>query len=1356
MSGLEEELVGQSPAMEAVRADLARLLALARERRRLPAILIQGETGTGKNLVAKLLHRHGPRAKGPFVDLNCAAIPETLLEGELFGYEQGAFTDARRAKPGLLQTSTGGVLFLDEIGLLSPALQAKLLTALEEGAVRRIGSTTKETFDTWVISATNADLDRAVRERQFREDLYHRLAVVTVRLPPLRERGRDAVLLGQRFLDRACGEYGLPVKSLAPDAQTVVARDSWTGNVRELTNVMERLALLVDGRDVTAADVAVARGSDRSAASLAPPAGGEREQLLAALDATGWNIMRTAAQIGISRNTVRARMVRHGLRARKEADAAPAERAEELSPTIVPSGAPAFTAAQWERRHVTLLRVALAGTADASRDATLLLSLAAEKIVGFGGRVEALRQTSIDASFGVAPIDSAARRAVSAALAVHSAISQAARPGLRVATVVHTEQATIGQIADCMLIDEAQRPTLAHLLDRLLASAQPGRVHVSAQTAAFVERHFELRSEDGPDPAMASTFTVVRRDPTGLGAWRRLTRFVDREAELNLLHSRWELARRGRGQVVALVGEAGTGKSRLLLEFIKARDAVEALVLHAAMSATESTSRTRPAAALLRALFAIGPSDGAGEIIERLAVRLETLKLEATLLSPLASLLDVSVDDAGWEQSRAPQRARRMLDALRDLLVRESQARPVIVALEDLHWIDADTQVALDQLVDAVPTARILFLVAYRPEYRHGWGSKTFYTQLRVDCLPAHAAEALLADLLGSGAEPSPLRRQLLDWTEGNPFFIEEGVRTLAETGALSGTAGSYRAVREVTEYALPATVEDTLAARIHRLPAITRYVLQCGAVIGMDFSRAVLASVAGLPEDGLGESLHALEEAEFIYPATGGPEPAYTFKHALTHFVAYRSLPAERQRALHGQAQRALEVLYAGQTDAHAEALAEHAFRGGAWERAAAYYHASGTRALARSASRTAVDHLERALGALNQAEPRRDLRVRAIDVRLDLRYALTLLGHHERTLPCLREAEAIAVELDDTRRLGRIVSFLANGLYNLGDHAGALASAGRAREIGERLGDFATRVTADIYAGRALHVLGRFREAIQLFQAVIDVLVGERANEYAGLPVLPAAFARCYTGMALAELGEFTSALGVAGDAVTIAEAAGRPDTIQWACYAVGLIELDRGDIDAAIPPLERALSICHAAELFVYVPRTMAALGSAYTVAGRTDGLPLLEAAAAHCEAPTHRNHRARVLARLADMLVLAGRHREGREQAERAVALARQHGERGSEVHALRGLAAAYAAASRTADAVANYTAGLALADELGMRPEAALCHLGLGELDRIGGRLAEARRHLDAAHDAFGLLGMTRRQTEAATERALAR
>lgn len=1356
-----DEIVGESPAIESVRNDLRRLLALTRERRRLPAILIQGETGTGKGLVAKLLHRHGPRARGPFVDLNCAAIPETMLEGELFGYEQGAFTDARRAKPGLLQTSSGGVLFLDEIGLLSPSLQAKLLTALEERTVRRIGSTTKETFDSWIISATNADLERGVRERRFREDLYHRLAVLTVQLPPLRERGYDAALLAQRFLERACGEYGLPVKSLGPDALALVARDPWPGNVRELANVMERLALLVDGRDVVGADVAVVRGGDRSviAPAPAPAARGEREQLLAALETTGWNITRTAAVLGITRNTVRARMDRLGLRARKEPEAsqiaAVRDPAPEPTPAAPEPAVSALAAAQWERKHVTLLRVGLAASQERSRDAALLLSLAADKILGFGGRVESLGQETVDGSFGAVPVDNAARRAVSAALAIHSAVAQAGPPGLAATTVVHTEPATIGQVGDHVLIDEAERPTLGHLLARLLAGAEPSRVRVSAQTAAFVERHFELVGDHGPDPALAATFTIVRRDPTGLGAWRRLTRFVGRETEMNLLVSRWELARQGRGQVVALGGEPGSGKSRLLMEFIKARDPLEALVLHAAMSATEDSSRARPAASLLRGLLAIGPDDSADEILDRIAARLRTLKLGAAWRIPLAGLLDVQVDDPAWTRLEPQLRARRMLDALRHLVVHESQVRPLIVVLEDLHWIDADTQVALDQLVDVVPTAHILVVAAYRPEYRHGWANKTFYTQLRVDPLPASPAQELLEDLLGGEPDSGLLRQRILEWTEGNPFFIEEGVRTLAETGALAGTAGSYRVVREVAEHALPATVEDTLAARIHRLPAITRHVLQCSAVLGVEFRRAVLGALAGLPEDRLGEGIRALEEAEFVYPTAGGHEPAYTFKHALTHLVAYRSVPPERQQALHAQAQRALEVLYAGQVEAHVEALAEHAFRGEVWERAATYLRSAGAKALARSANRAAAEYLERAIVACDRAGDQGDHAGLAIDLRLDLRHALTPLGDADRILERLREAEAIATRIADARRLGMIVSFETNALFSLGDHDAAVERGHRALAIARDLDDVPMAIAAEQFVGRALHAQGRYRAAADIFRRLADALAGDVTPRNLGLPVPPAVFARTHLALCLIEMGEFEEAARAGDEALRAAETASQAEAVQWACYALGLLALERGEHEAAVSLLERVRAICRDAELPVYLPRTEAALGHARVLLGQADGLAQLERAVARADQHRQVNVYASAMARLADAYLHLGRIDDAARTAEQATTVARARGLHGTEARVLTllGLAYQHAEPPRFEEAEALYRTALAITEELEMQPQAALCRLRLGTLLRAAGRPAEAVETLRAAETAAGRLGLATAAAEAAQQLA---
>src|SRR5262249_6675710 len=259
-----------------------------------------GETGTGKGLLAGLLHRAGPRADEPFVDVNCAAVPETLLEAELFGYERGAFTDARHAKPGLLQMAHRGMLFLDEVGLLPETLQAKLLKAIEERSVRRLGSTRSEPADVWIVSATSEDLPAAIQARRFREDLYHRLAILTLRLPPLRERGEDIVRLAEYFLRQACEDYGLSPRTLAPDAHAALMAQPWPGNVRELANVMERVALLSDAPIVTAAvlglpppiraGAAGASLGDERRAALEADADAERTRLLEALRTTGWNL----------------------------------------------------------------------------------------------------------------------------------------------------------------------------------------------------------------------------------------------------------------------------------------------------------------------------------------------------------------------------------------------------------------------------------------------------------------------------------------------------------------------------------------------------------------------------------------------------------------------------------------------------------------------------------------------------------------------------------------------------------------------------------------------------------------------------------------------------------------------------------------------------------------------------------------------------------------------------------------------------------------------------------------------------------------------------------------------------------
>jgi len=316
-------LLGVSAGMQRLRATMRQLLdAEARlQDGDAPAVLVRGETGTGKELVARALHFSGARRSKPFVELNCAALPAQLLESELFGHERGAFTDARERKLGLVETAEGGTLFLDEIGDMEPALQAKLLKLLEERTVRRLGSVREQRVNVRIVAATHRPLDQLVQEGRFRADLYFRLRVVQLDLPALRDRDLDVLLLARHFIAQHAARYGVRVPALQPDAEAALRAHAWPGNVRELRNLLEQTVLLGRGEPITAQGLGL-RAVARPVEAAEPSAAGgrtlaelERAALEHALHGCGWNVSRAARHLGISRDTLRYRIDKYGLAA---------------------------------------------------------------------------------------------------------------------------------------------------------------------------------------------------------------------------------------------------------------------------------------------------------------------------------------------------------------------------------------------------------------------------------------------------------------------------------------------------------------------------------------------------------------------------------------------------------------------------------------------------------------------------------------------------------------------------------------------------------------------------------------------------------------------------------------------------------------------------------------------------------------------------------------------------------------------------------------------------------------------------------------------------------------------------------
>jgi transcriptional regulator with PAS, ATPase and Fis domain len=305
--GFTDSAVGSSPSWRHV---LRRAIQVAATD---TTTCLEGESGVGKEVIARLIHRASPRSRGPFVAINCAAIPETLLESELFGFERGAFTGAYQAKPGQIEVAAGGVLFLDEVSEMTPAAQAKVLRVLEEREFRRLGATRVIRANVRVIAATNRDLDQAVTRGHFRVDLYYRLNVFDIRIPPLRERPEDIVMLAQLFLRQIARSTGRARAELTPAAREILLRHEWPGNVRELHNALERATIVCADGLIRAEDLSIAARPKPILVDSVDLNGIERQAIERVMRDVGGNKSRAARQLGISRTQLYMRLRKHGL-----------------------------------------------------------------------------------------------------------------------------------------------------------------------------------------------------------------------------------------------------------------------------------------------------------------------------------------------------------------------------------------------------------------------------------------------------------------------------------------------------------------------------------------------------------------------------------------------------------------------------------------------------------------------------------------------------------------------------------------------------------------------------------------------------------------------------------------------------------------------------------------------------------------------------------------------------------------------------------------------------------------------------------------------------------------------------------
>jgi DNA-binding NtrC family response regulator/predicted ATPase len=1098
-----DRLLGDSVGIRELRAYICHLATFDTiGNPHVPTLLIQGETGTGKGLIARIVHDSGPRASGPFVGVNCAAIPESLLEAEVFGFEAGAFTDAKHSKSGLFEAASGGALFLDEIDALPLSLQSKLLTVVEEKRVRRLGAVTDRAVDVKLIVATQRDLLASVDGGRFRADLYHRLAVVVLTVPPLRERGDDIITLAQHFLQHYAAAHHLRPKQLSAAANVWLRNAHWPGNVRELSHLMERVTLLSPEEDL---DLGVLEHWSMSGAPPAPRSKPETvkdieevldepERIRQALLRTGGNITRAAQLLDLSRKALRYRLRRYGIeRPDREGWTPPPSPSAGHAPplsfplvgeetdrrsiddTTLPSSlaSPARGEGEvvsgdasrvgsvgrsvpgqssgWEQRTVAVLAIEMTlpestHLTGSSHEPWMMTSrweeMLADKIQEFGGVFLRRSLPLLVAGFGLPrSLEQMPHRAVQAALTIGRMVKAALlaadkEPCPEVRQAVHLGPVLVDMAAsDPIMRLPAVGDTLA-LPMRLLGHAAPGEILISPQAARLVEGIFALQARElltgKPDVTMAySVAGLRRRQPAGGPAVRTHGLFVGRERELAILHDLLTMVEGGRGQVVGLFGEPGMGKSRLLWEFRRQLAEPRVTYLEGRCFAYGLGIPYLPILEILRQHFGVAEVDPPETVAEKVCCGLQSEGMDPEAGAPyLLHMLGIKQGvDRVASLTPAAIKA-RTFETLCQLSLNASRRQPLVLAIEDIHWIDNTSAEYVTSLAERLAGAPILLLYTYRPGYQPAWMHNSYATHLSLKPLPPRDSLCVVQSVLRTEQIPDALVQAILAKAEGNPFFLEE----------LAQNVTNRRELRSSPE--LPETIQVALMARIDGLAEASKQLVQTMAVVGSPCPISLLTRISGQPVDELQRLLSTLQRRELLYEQPAIPEPKYFLKHALIQEVAYYSLPVERRRELHERIAQAIEALYQDRLDEDYGA------------QAVVYLQWAGKQALQRSANPEAVRHLTTALELLTMF-PDTPARARQ---ELDLQIALG------PALMAIKGPGALDVEQAYTRAMELCEQIgetpqLFPALIGLWRHYQLGAEQETARILGERLLHLAQR---------------------------------------------------------------------------------------------------------------------------------------------------------------------------------------------------------------------------------------------------------------------------------------------------------
>lgn len=853
-------------------------------------------------------------------------------------------------------------------------------------------------------------------------------------------------------------------------------------------------------------------------------------------------------------------------------------------------------------------------------------------------------------------------------------------------------------------------------------TSEPGYARISSVTGKEVDGYFAVNKvSEIPALHFPGNLDILElRSATSARnrweAWagRDRTKLIGRNGEIEILDRALRHAEQNQGQLVAVAGEPGLGKSRLVDEFLHSISNERCAIIKTDAISIDSGSSYRTIIGLLQTWLDVDDRDTQADIAKKLQSRTEAIGAITELaLTALHSLLGLPVVDDAWDTLSTSQRALRISEALKSVLLLESSRQPLVIVIEDLHWLDQASQSVLDRLVASLTGMRILILATHRPEFTHNWNAKSYFQLIRLRPLARTEMEELTFALMGGDCTIETLRQLISTQTDGVPLFAEETVRMLVDEGTLIGSVGAYRMGVPVDRLAVPSSVRTTIAARLEHLSHRAKDLLQTAAVIGRDIPFTLLHSISNEEAQDLSELLDEICEGEFLYEIRPLPEREYRFKHALIEDVTYESVLRKRRTTLHAELAKAMEAHYPERLDEHVERLVHHSERGADYPRTAKYAYLAAKKSISRNAYGHARTYFELALTVLEKLPEEPEWIELAIEIRTRLRSVLDFLGDYKASLEQLIGAERIAAQNGVQSQLCKVKTHRSYLLSSHGEFSSAIQAAHEAQEISRDLGNTEAAAETEMALAQAYCRSGQSQRAIELLRPSIDQWTSAYRYERRGYGGVRSVWRTGTLAHAYCQIGEFDEAQRHATTCREIGEELDHPIDRQMAAICEGLVLTERGLAEQAIPILEKGIELSTANDAPIFFPSIAIWLSSAYSMSG--DNKKAVDLAyRAHESAERQKLAHLTNWAKATVARVTTSEKQESDTLAlyRKALEGARSVGDRFLEVIILRYIADALYAADAGAlpEADKSLEEAISLAERFGYRPQLAHCHL----------------------------------------------